>query len=177
MCFLVDARAHAQGAYKSTSFAEIQAFSEICLHIAKESEMHVEVSLGRAILALLYSCPVLQFCKSFGVSLEDLQNAKESPANSAYSQYILDIGVQGDVTELLVAVFSCLLGYGEVGLYLKRKLEDGSGEVILEGNRYKRWIQDYSGAEFQGAVNRGIREYPNYDLQHLSKLVDLCRYS
>lgn len=112
----------------------------------------------------LHSYPVLQFCKSFGVSLEDLQNAQESPANSAYSQYILDIGVQGDVTELLVAVFSCLLGYGEVGLYLKRKLEDGSGEVVLEGNRYKRWIQDYSGADFQGAVNRGIREYPHHEL-------------
>lgn len=133
------ARAHSLGAYKSTSFAEIQAFSEIALHIAKESEMHV------------------QFCKSFGVSLEDLQQATESPSNSAYSQYILDIGAQGDVTELLVAVFSCLLGYGEVGLYLKRKLEDGSGDVALEGNRYKRWIEDYSGPDFQGAVNRGIR--------------------
>ena len=91
------------------------------------------------------------------MSLQDLENAQESPANSAYSRYILDIGVQGDVTELLVAVFSCLLGYGEVGLFLQRKLEDGSGEVILEGNRYKRWIQDYSGAEFQNAVKRGIR--------------------
>ncbi|KAJ9124444.1 hypothetical protein QFC24_003233 [Naganishia onofrii] len=135
-----DARAHSLGAYKSTSFAEIQAFSEIALHIAKESEMHV------------------QFCKSFGVSLEDLQQATESPSNSAYSQYILDIGAQGDVTELLVAVFSCLLGYGEVGLYLKRKLEDGSGDVVLEGNRYKRWIEDYSGPDFQGAVNRGTLE-------------------
>ncbi|KAJ9100000.1 hypothetical protein QFC19_005817 [Naganishia cerealis] len=133
------ARAHSLGAYKSTSFAEIQAFSEIAIHIAKESEMHV------------------QFCESFGVSLEDLQQATESPSNFAYSQYILDIGAQGDVTELLVAVFSCLLGYGEVGLYLKRKLEDGSGAVVLEGNRYKRWIQDYSGPDFQGAVNRGIR--------------------
>ncbi|KAJ9123236.1 hypothetical protein QFC22_001431 [Naganishia vaughanmartiniae] len=104
------ARAHSLGAYKSTSFTEIQAFSEIALHIAKESEMHV------------------QFCTSFGVSLEDLQQATESPSNSAYSQYILDIGAQGDVTELLVAVFSCLLGYGEVGLYLKRKLEDGTLE-------------------------------------------------
>ena len=91
------------------------------------------------------------------MSLQDLENARESPANSAYSLYILDIGVQGDVTELLVAVFSCLLGYGEVGLYLQRKLEDGSGEVKLEGNRYKRWIQDYSGTDFQDAVKRGIR--------------------
>lgn len=156
-----DARAHSLLSYKSTSFAEIQAFSEISLHIARESEMHVEVSANVYTSALLYlpTYCFIKFCKSFGVSRETLQNAQESPANSAYSQYILDIGVQGDVTELLVAVFSCLLGYGEVGLYLKRKLEDGSGEVVLEGNRYQRWIQDYSGADFQAAVNRGIRKY------------------
>jgi hypothetical protein len=39
----IDARAHGQLSYKATTFAEIQAFSEISLHIARESEMHVEV--------------------------------------------------------------------------------------------------------------------------------------
>lgn len=154
-----DARAHGQLAYKATTFAEIQAFSEISLHIARESEMHVEVRPKEVVIRPAHTDVLPQFCRSFGVSREDLQNAQESPANSAYSRYILDIGAQGDVTELLVAVFSCLLGYGEVGLYLKRKLEDGSGEVVLEGNRYKRWLQDYSGADFQGAVNRGIRKW------------------
>ena len=40
----VDARAHALAASKTTDFDEIKAFSEISLHIARESGMHVEVS-------------------------------------------------------------------------------------------------------------------------------------
>jgi hypothetical protein len=40
----VDARAHALGAYKADSFDVITAFSEIQLHIARESQMHVAVS-------------------------------------------------------------------------------------------------------------------------------------
>lgn len=38
------ARAHAVGAWKASDFATIQAFAEITLHIARESEMHVAVS-------------------------------------------------------------------------------------------------------------------------------------
>lgn len=41
-----DARAHALAAYKSSEFSRITAFSEIALHIAKESEMHVGVGCG-----------------------------------------------------------------------------------------------------------------------------------
>ncbi len=56
-----------------------------------------------------------------------------------------------------MAVASCLIGYGEVGLWLRK--QGDAGEAKLEGNPYRRWIEDYSGAEFQAAVNRGIGEY------------------
>jgi len=94
--------------------------------------------------------------------MEDLLASSESPANFSYSQYILDVGHRGDNLELVVAVLSCLVGYGEVGLYLKRKVDEGAEGFVLEGNRYKRWMQDYSGKEFQDAVGRGIGEliYP-----------------
>ncbi len=42
-----DARAHALGGFKATEFSEIQALSEIALHVARESEMHVQVSATR----------------------------------------------------------------------------------------------------------------------------------
>lgn len=97
-----------------------------------------------------------QFCKSFGITMDEMLASTESPANFSYSQYILDVGHRGDVLELVVAVLSCLVGYGEVGLYLRRKIAEGSEGFILEGNRYRRWIEDYSGADYQGAVTRGI---------------------
>ena len=53
-----------------------------------------------------------------------------------------------------MAVASCLIGYGEVGLWLRRRIK--SGEARLEGNPYRRWIEDYSGNNFLAAVDRGI---------------------
>jgi hydroxymethylpyrimidine/phosphomethylpyrimidine kinase len=57
-----------------------------------------------------------------------------------------------------MAVASCLIGYGEVGLWLRKEVD--AGRAKLEGNPYKRWIEDYSGPDFIGAVNRGIGESP-----------------
>ena len=42
---------------------------------------------------------------------------------------------------LLIAVAACLLGYGEVGLWLQSEAKrEGSG-VILDGNQYRRWME------------------------------------
>lgn len=67
---------------------------------------------------------------------------------------MLDVSSQGNVLDTYVAVLSCLIGYGEVGLWLANRVE--TGEATLEGNPYKRWMEDYAGADFIGAVRRGI---------------------
>lgn len=133
-----DARAHALGAYKADSFEDIKAFTEISLHIARESTMHVA------------------YCQEFGLSLADLEETPESANCSAYARYVIDIGTQGDILDLYMAVASCLVGYGEVGLWLKKQVE--RGEAKVEGNLYGRWMTDYGGREFLNAVNRGIGE-------------------
>lgn len=130
------ARAHAMGAYKATTFADIKAFTDIAAHITRESEMHV------------------QYCEQFGVSRAQLEAATESSACAAYARYILDIGVQGDILELYVAVASCLIGYGEVGLWLGKQVEKGQAKI--EGNVYGSWMQAYASEDFMRAVNVGI---------------------
>lgn len=67
---------------------------------------------------------------------------------------MLDVGAQGDVLDVYVAVASCLIGYGEVGLWLQSRVT--TGETVLDGNPYARWINDYAGEEFLSAVRRGI---------------------
>lgn len=94
------------------------------------------------------------YCAQFGITLEDLQATPESSPCAAYARYIIDVGTQGDVLDLYMAVASCLIGYGEVGMWLKERVE--SGEAKLEGNLYKKWIEDYSGKDYLDAVNRGI---------------------
>jgi hydroxymethylpyrimidine/phosphomethylpyrimidine kinase len=69
----------------------------------------------------------------------------------------MDVGLQGDTTKLLMALLACLLGYGEVGLWLKRAAaERPESKIVLEGNPYRRWIEDYSGEEYQAAVRAGL---------------------
>jgi hydroxymethylpyrimidine/phosphomethylpyrimidine kinase len=91
------------------------------------------------------------------VTRDQLLSEPESAACSSYARYIIDTGTQGDILELYVAIASCLIGYGEVGLWLQKQVKEGN--ATMEGNIYARWMQDYSGQDFLGAVNRGIGEF------------------
>jgi len=55
-----------------------------------------------------------------------------------------------------MALMACLLGYGEVGLWLKKESRMPNSWVVLEGNPYKHWIEEYSGEMYQGAVKIGL---------------------
>lgn len=62
----------------------------------------------------------------------------------------------GDTSRLVMALAACLLGYGEVGLWLKKEAAKPDTWVKLEGNPYKKWIDDYSGPDYQKAVKLGL---------------------
>ena len=64
--------------------------------------------------------------------------------------------VLGDSAKLIMALAACLLGYGEVGLWLKREAARPGSWVRLAGNPYLKWIEDYSGEVYQGAVKLGL---------------------
>lgn len=57
-----------------------------------------------------------------------------------------------------MALLACLLGYGEVGLWLQKQASQPNSWVSIEGNPYKRWIEDYSGDVYQNAVKMGLGE-------------------
>ncbi|KAG8933739.1 hypothetical protein FRC02_011254 [Tulasnella sp. 418] len=132
------ARAYGLLASKSTSYEDIGSAARTIHHIIQESTMHAS------------------FCALWGISEAELINTTESPALSGYASYMIDTGLRGDATALLVALASCLLGYGEVGLWLKKRATEGKDGFYLEGNIYKRWIDDYAGEEYQRAVRHGI---------------------
>jgi len=69
----------------------------------------------------------------------------------------------GDDMKLIVALSACLLGYGEVGLWLKKEAAKSNSWVKMDGNPYLKWIQDYSGEDYQAAVVRGLGEDPSYE--------------
>jgi len=58
--------------------------------------------------------------------------------------------------KLLMVLAACLLGYGEVGLWLKREAQKPNSWVKWDGNPYLKWMQDYSREDYQNAVNVGL---------------------
>ncbi|KIK51945.1 hypothetical protein GYMLUDRAFT_251621 [Collybiopsis luxurians FD-317 M1] len=143
-------------AAKSSSFSSISSATETILNIIKELDTHKT------------------FCATWGVSEQELvHETREETATAAYGGYLVDAGLRGDTTMLLMALLSCLLGYGEVGLWLKKNVKKGSkndnddgsrkgkgeekdGWVVWEGNPYLHWMEDYSGESYQQAVRLGL---------------------
>ncbi|KAH7905191.1 Phosphomethylpyrimidine kinase-domain-containing protein [Hygrophoropsis aurantiaca] len=132
------ARAYALLAAKSHSFGRILQATETVFHIARESSMHKS------------------YCAQWGITEEELENTAESPATTAYGAYLIDTGLQGDSTKLVMALAACLLGYGEVGLWLKKEAKQSGSWVVWQSNPYLKWMEDYSGEEYQKAVRTGL---------------------
>ncbi|KAI0766093.1 Ribokinase-like protein [Trametes elegans] len=133
------ARAYGLLAAKSSTYSAIQAATQSILSIVTEVTSHKGV------------------CAQWGISDAELAATPESPATMAYGGYIIDTGLQGDSAKLTMALAACLLGYGEVGLWLKREAAKPNSWVKLEGNIYRKWIEDYSGPDYQAGVKRGLK--------------------
>ncbi|EEQ31982.1 thiamine-4 [Microsporum canis CBS 113480] len=106
--------------------------SKIVLHIQHEMKLH------------------LDYCASFGLSKEDIENSKESLTCTAYSRYILDIGHSGDRLALQFALAPCLLGYGAIAQRLFH-----ADESVREGNNYWKWVENYVAEDYSEAVKLG----------------------
>ncbi|TCD61246.1 hypothetical protein EIP91_008714 [Steccherinum ochraceum] len=132
------ARAYGLLAAKTTTFTGIASATQTILNVIHEVSNHKA------------------FCAKWGISEADLEATAESPATTAYGAFIMDVGLRGDTSALLMAVAACLLGYGEVGLWLKKEAAKANSWVVLEGNPYLAWIESYSGEDYQGAVKTGL---------------------
>ncbi|KAG0226983.1 hypothetical protein BGW41_004004 [Actinomortierella wolfii] len=128
------ARAHGLGAFKATTMAESKAFADIVVHIANESQLHIK------------------YCERWGINYEEMVATPESMANVAYTRYVLDIGMTGDLLELGLAIAPCLLGYGQIG----NRLYNDPNTVRGDANPYWEWIENYHASDYQSAVDRGI---------------------
>ncbi|CEP11989.1 hypothetical protein [Parasitella parasitica] len=87
------ARAASLAAYKSGTMEDIGANAAIVVHIAKESQLH------------------LDYCNRWGITKDDVLNSPESVFNSAYTRFVLDKGTSGDMLDLKAAMAPCLIGY------------------------------------------------------------------
>ena len=126
------ARTNALAAYKSDKIDMITASSQIVSHIRTEMSLHLE------------------FCKTFGLSKEQIEATKESLACIAYSRYVLDIGQSQDWLALQISLAPCLLGYGSVA---RRIVADETSKK--KNNPYWKWFENYVADDYQQAVKIG----------------------
>ncbi|MEM9723995.1 MAG: TenA family protein [Pseudomonadota bacterium] len=132
------ARAWALAAAKSDRIEEIRACAAtVHALIDEEMRLHIET------------------CAVAGIDAAALAATEEAPETLAYTRYVMDAGLRGDLLDLLVALAPCVMGYGEIGLRLRADAAAAEGP-------YADWIATYGGAEYQavcddaGALLEGV---------------------
>ena len=78
----------------------------------------------------------IQVCAREGISETDLLQAVEAPENIAYTRFVMDAGLAGDLLDLLATLAPCVFGYHEIGL----RLAGTKNTTEL----YREWIDTYA---------------------------------
>ncbi|WP_020185247.1 thiaminase II [Methylopila sp. 73B] len=124
--FLIQfARAYGLAVYKGGRLSDMRA-AAATLHAILDVEMDLHVRV----------------CARWGLTEGDLEAAEEGAACVAYTRFVLDAGLRGDLLDLLTALSPCVVGYAEIGAALA---QDG----MAADNPYRAWIEEYSGPAYQ----------------------------
>ena len=137
-------RAHALAVYKANNLDDMRAAAgSVSGVLEKEMALH------------------LSYCAEWGLTEADVVNQPEARANMAYTRYVLERGMAGDILDLYTALSPCSAGYAEIG---RRLINDPNTKK--EGNPYWNWIQAYGGEEYQTGAARQVL--------FLDKLAETC---
>lgn len=94
----------------------------------------------------------LDYCAKWGLDAASVEREPEAPETVAYTRWVMDRGLAGDILDLEVALAPCTVGYGEVALRIAAHPGRRRGN-----NPYESWIAQYSGAEYQALAAAGAR--------------------
>ncbi|ABC22825.1 TenA family protein [Rhodospirillum rubrum] len=129
--FLIQfARAYALAAYKAEALADLRTAGLGMAAILDEMRLHVSL------------------CQRWGLGPADLEALPEARATIAYTRYVLDKGLAGDLLDLHVALSPCVVGYAEIALTLRQSLS--------EDHPYAEWIGEYAGEAYQGVARSAV---------------------
>ncbi|WP_119678118.1 thiaminase II [Indioceanicola profundi] len=116
------ARAYALAAYKADDLADMRAASR-----SMSAILDLEMGLH------------VKYCARWGVGEGEMAAAPEAQATLAYTRFVLERGMAGDLLDLHVALAPCVIGYAEIAANL---LADPA--TRLDGNPYRDWIEMYA---------------------------------
>lgn len=135
--FLIEfARAYALAIYKSPDLAEMRA-AAAGLSAILDVEMDLHVKL----------------CAGWGLAAADLERTEPAAETLAYTRYVLDTGMRGDLLGLKVALAPCVIGYAEIATRLA-----AHPQAAAAGNPYRDWIAEYAGAAYQDVADAARKQ-------------------
>lgn len=127
--FLIQfARAYALAVFKGRDLAEMRA-SFAGLKGLLDTEMGLHVRL----------------CEKRGIPLSVLDTTPEHRATVAYTRWVIDTGLRGDLLDLHVALAPCVVGYAEIAKTLAAR-----PGALDASNPYAEWIAEYAGDVYLG---------------------------
>jgi thiaminase/transcriptional activator TenA len=134
--FLIEfARAYALAVYKAPGLKEMRdAAGGLSAILDVEMDLHVGI------------------CAGWGLAPEQLEQAPAAAETLAYTRYVLDTGMRGDLLALKVALSPCVIGYAEIAAALASRRG-----AMDKANPYAPWIAEYAGDAYQDVAN-GARE-------------------
>jgi thiaminase/transcriptional activator TenA len=144
------ARAWALAAVKAEDPTEIRACAAT-VHALVDEELKLHIG----------------YCAGFGIDEAALLAAPEHPATTAYTSFVLERGLSGDLLDLLVALAPCVVGYGEIGA---RLLADPA--TRLEGNPYRAWIETYAGAAYAAVAKAAADQLERVAVQRIGGAIE-----
>jgi thiaminase/transcriptional activator TenA len=121
------ARAYALAGYKADTLADMRAAAATFSALV-DTEMNLHV----------------RYCAGWGLTEIEMEALPEDGPTIAYTRFVLDRGVAGDLLDLHVALAPCIVGYAEIGQWL-----DADPATVRDDNPYSDWIAMYAGADYQ----------------------------
>lgn len=129
------ARAYGLAAYKSTALEDIRAASaSLSAIVDREVQLHV------------------RYCTEWGLSEAAMAGTEEDLATVSYTRYVLDVGLRGDLLDLLVVLAPCVIGYAEIGSALADRPAEWGKE-----NPFRPWIDAYASRDYQAVAEAHSR--------------------
>lgn len=95
----------------------------------------------------------IEYCQAWGIEPETIEATTEARANMAYTRYVLDAGMSGDLLDLLVALAPCVVGYAEIA---EERMADT--ETQLSTNPYSKWLETYAADDYQQLATQMKRQ-------------------
>ncbi len=131
------ARAYALAVYKADDLEDMRAAAAtVNALLDVEMKLHVE------------------FCAGWGMTEAEMAAVPEDPACLAYTRFVLERGMAGDLLDLQAALIPCVVGYGVIGAGLAADPATRRGP----DNPYDAWIAMYAGEEYQEVAAASVAQ-------------------